>query len=125
MLSRRVDTYLASISEGTPYILSGDFRALAIFSDKRNMALPDVPTFAELGYQSKFQQVFGIWAPPNTPPAIIDFLTKAAEKACGDPEFAKQLEVSGSRPYYLDPTEYREQLAKSFTEQEVLAKYFK
>ena len=47
-------------------------RALAVTSPKRNPALPDVPTVAELGYKD-FSVVtyYGVLAPAKTPAAVV------------------------------------------------------
>ena len=62
----------SSISSAASLIKAGKVRALAVTSPKRNPALPDVPTVAELGYKD-FSVVtyYGVLAPAKTPPAVV------------------------------------------------------
>ena len=105
-----------STSEGKPYVESGDFRALAVFGSARNVAFPDVPTFAELGYPYEFNQSFGIWAPKDTPDEIVAYLVEAAQKASEDPEFVSTMEKQGLAAVHLNAEEYTQALEKAFAE---------
>lgn len=62
----------SSISSAASLIKAGKVRALAVTSPKRNPALPDVPTVAELGYKD-FSVVtyYGVLAPAKTPAAVV------------------------------------------------------
>ena len=80
LLSGRVDTFLASVAVGSPYVLSGDFRALAVYGADRVSVFPDVPTFGELGHPYKFEQTFGLWAPPGIPAEIVEYLSTSCRK---------------------------------------------
>ncbi len=62
----------SSISSAGSLIKAGKVRALAVTSPKRNPALPDVPTVAELGYKD-FSVVtyYGVLAPAKTPAAVV------------------------------------------------------
>lgn len=62
----------SSISSAASLIKAGKVRALAVTSPKRNPALPDVPTVAELGYKD-FSVVtyYGVLAPAKTPGAVV------------------------------------------------------
>ncbi len=53
---------------------SGDFEILAVSSAERVDSLPDVPTFAELGYDIPLQTShrMGVWGPPNMPQELVD-----------------------------------------------------
>lgn len=72
-------------------------RALAVASDKRVAALPDVPTFAELGFKDmEISNWFGIVAPKGTPPAIVDKLNQAINKALKEPDLAGRITSMGN-----------------------------
>lgn len=62
----------SSISSAASLIKADKVRALAVTSPKRNPALPDVPTVAELGYKD-FSVVtyYGVLAPAKTPAAVV------------------------------------------------------
>ncbi len=62
----------------TPYVQQGKLRALAVTSAERLPALPNVPTFTELGYPNVNVQTFaGVVAPAGTPK---DGRRKAAQR---------------------------------------------
>ena len=60
-----------------PHIRAGKLKVLAVGSPKRNPAMPEVPTFDELGIPGVHTAVYyGFMAPANTPKEIIDRLNK-------------------------------------------------
>ena len=63
-------------SQGKPLVDDGKVRALAVAAPQRIAGWPDVPTFAELGYQIDFRGFVGLSAPAKTPKPIIDFLNQ-------------------------------------------------
>lgn len=70
-----------------PYVQSGKVRALAVTSAKRTEVMPDVPTMQEAGVAgfdvSSWQ---AIYAPANTPPAVVDRLNKAIAAIIAKPD---------------------------------------
>lgn len=81
-LAGQVDAITDNLPSALPHIKAGRLRALAVLSDKRSPALPDVPTYGELGYpQMGNGGWFGIVAPAGTPPSVITKLNKAILQA--------------------------------------------
>jgi tripartite-type tricarboxylate transporter receptor subunit TctC len=75
-----------------PFIAGGKLRALAVASKKRNPALPDVPTFDEVGLPGVYASSwYGLSAPAGTPRAILDKLNAEANQALKSPRFQKQM----------------------------------
>ena len=71
-----------------PHIKAGKLRALAGWGDKRVAALPDVPTFKELGYpDAEFYIWAGVFAPRGTPEPVLGKLRDTLKTAVGEPEF--------------------------------------
>jgi tripartite-type tricarboxylate transporter receptor subunit TctC len=61
-------------------VKAGKIRALAVASDHRLAALPDVPTTAEAGFPSiRMTHWLGLFAPKGTPPAILDRVNAAVQ----------------------------------------------
>ncbi|OZI52691.1 Bug family tripartite tricarboxylate transporter substrate binding protein [Bordetella genomosp. 4] len=90
----------SSISSAATLIQSGKIRALAVTSLKRNPALPDVPTVAELGYPD-FSVVtfYGVLAPAKTPTSVVsrlnaDFNKLLARKDVKDALASQGLETN-------------------------------
>ncbi len=87
-------------------IKSGQVRALAVASDKRLPALPDVPTAAEAGirgYQSAAW--FAFLAPANTPKPIIDRLHREVVAAMAHPAVRARFAEMGAVPLASSPDE--------------------
>ena len=71
-----------------PHVKAGKLRVLAGWGDKRVEALPDVPTFKELGFKDvEFYIWAGLFAPAGTPEPIIKTLREAVGKAVKEDEF--------------------------------------
>ena len=69
-------------------IEAGKVKALAVSAAKRSPLLPNVPTFAEVGFGGyPGQGWWGLAAPKGTPPAIVDKVNAAFVKVFSDPKF--------------------------------------
>lgn len=92
MIGGKVDYACDQIVNLVTQIQGGNIRAYAIATPARSPALPDVPTTKEAGlpdYQvSAWNAVF---APKNTPPAVVAKLNEALVKALDDPGTKKRL----------------------------------
>ncbi|PND32061.1 LacI family transcriptional regulator [Achromobacter pulmonis] len=86
----------SSISSAATLIKSGKVRALAVTSPKRNPALPDVPTVAELGYKD-FSVVtyYGVLAPAKTPKAVVSRLNSDFNKLLARKDVQEALASQG------------------------------
>lgn len=83
---------LATVSTVIAHVKSGRLRALGVSSAKRSAVLPDIPTIAEAGVPGyEMSPWIGIYAPANTPRAIIDRLNAEANKALRHPDVAQSL----------------------------------
>jgi tripartite-type tricarboxylate transporter receptor subunit TctC len=97
----------SSLIQTTPYLKSGQLRALATGGAKRNPVLPDVPTIAEAGVPGyEANNWWGMLAPAGTPPAIIEKLNKAVSTALDAPELQKQFEAEGASVVKMTPAKF-------------------
>lgn len=102
-----VDVMFDNLPTSLPHIRSGKARALAVASPTRVDALPDVPTFAELGLQAANEPAwFGLIAPAQLPPAIQDKLVRAVKATLAKPEVKERLAGVGATPVGSTPVEF-------------------
>jgi tripartite-type tricarboxylate transporter receptor subunit TctC len=74
-------------------------RALALLSDTRSPALPNVPTTKELGFPKLLSSTwFALLAPTGTPAPIIERMNREINQVLKDPEFQKRLAAIGATP---------------------------
>ncbi len=92
MLGGHVDFRVCQPTEAITMIRAGKTRGLAVSTDKRMEAIPDVPTFKELGIGPTITLTRSIWGPLNLPPEIVDYISKAVERAAKDPKFVKTIQ---------------------------------
>ena len=83
---------------------AGKIRILATSGATRSKALPDVPTFKELGLSSVVATGwFGFFAPAKTPGPIVDALNRAINKALQSPDVIAKLSGIGMDPATSSP----------------------
>ena len=88
ILGGHVDALASGPAVVLPHIKSGKLRALAGWGDKRVAALPDVPTFKELGYpDAEFYIWAGVFAPKGTPEPVLAKLRETLRAAVADADF--------------------------------------
>jgi tripartite-type tricarboxylate transporter receptor subunit TctC len=75
---------------------AGQIRILAVATDHRLSAAPDIPTTAEAGFPDLIAQLFvGVFAPTGTPQPVIDDLAKVSQQAVADKSFQEKLQDAG------------------------------
>jgi len=77
----QIQVIFPGLAAALPHLRSGAFRALAVTGDKRQPALPDVPTFKELGYEG-FEGLtwYGIVGPAHLPDGVVKKLNEEINK---------------------------------------------
>jgi tripartite-type tricarboxylate transporter receptor subunit TctC len=97
LLGGQVDYVCDPILGPLPHVRAGTLKALAITSEKRHPALPDVPTSAEGGLpQFNITVFFGVFAPKGTPKAVVERLAAALDKGLDDEAARKRLTDLGA-----------------------------
>jgi tripartite-type tricarboxylate transporter receptor subunit TctC len=115
LISGRVAMMIDGVPAEMKNIQTRVVRALAVTTETRSPALPDLPTMKEAGVDFVAPFWTGLYTPAATPKPIVDRLAAAAAKAMRDPAVVKRLaaigtEAVGSTPAELD-TETRGQFA--------------
>lgn len=107
VVAARADLLFSSYISSGPFIRDGKLRMLAIASNVRSKAQPDVPTIAELGIAGvEFEQWFGILAPAKTPEAIIRRLNQEIIKAVRSPEVENMITSQAADVKTSTPEEF-------------------
>ncbi len=90
---------------------------IAVALENRDPAIPDVPTFKELGYNVvAVGSVKGVAAPKGTPPEVVRYLSEHFKKVCDDPEFVKAMKDIGQPVMYQDSQQFAKFLKDGFTQ---------
>ena len=101
----------AALSAAVPQIQDGKLRALAVMSDHRSQALPDLPTIAEAGYpELDGDALVGVLVPTGTPQDIITLLHREIVKIIAQPNMRERLAVLGLEPVGNSPEEFTAQM---------------
>ena len=92
---------------------SAKLRALGVSGPKRVEALPDVPTFGELGLDDiNWMAFFGLIAPKDTPAAIVKRLNDALVRALADPDLRGKLAAQQAIVVGNSPDAFRAEIAR-------------
>ena len=87
LLAGQVDLMFDGLGSSMQHIKAGSLMPLAVTSDKRSFALPDVPTLAELGVKGYDARTwYAIWAPAGTPREIVQRMQQEIAKALAGKE---------------------------------------
>ena len=115
LMGGEVDEVIVSVASSLPYIRTGKVRPLAVLSEKRVAALPDVPTALESGVPGFTMSIwYGMLAPGNLPKELVTRLHQEAVKALASADLRKSFSVQGVEPWPGTPAEF-EALIKSET----------
>jgi tripartite-type tricarboxylate transporter receptor subunit TctC len=86
-----------SLPSAVAHIRGGAVRAIAISSEDRHPAFPDLPTFREQGVNLVSNSWFGLSAPAGTPAPIVERLNREVRAVLGTPAMrARFAEMGGS-----------------------------
>ena len=86
-----------NLPSALPFIKEKRLTALVVAAPQRVPALPDVPTFKELGLESVNRMAYyGIIGPKGLPKDIVDKINAAVRKVVQDPAIRKRIEETGS-----------------------------
>jgi len=104
LLGNQVQLFFPSTAEALPLAKSGKILLLAVTSEQRLPALPDVPTMKELGFADFNPRLwYAFLAPANTPANAIKALQDAFAKAVMDPSVRERLTAMGFATEIKDP----------------------
>jgi len=98
-----------------PFIKDGRLVPIVVAAPQRLTALPNVPTFKEVGLEPVNRMAYyGIYAPKGTPKDVVDKVSAAAKKALEDANVRKRIEETGSLVVANSPSEFADQIKAEF-----------
>lgn len=116
LLGGEVDLVINDLSVILSHVRAGKGRALAVSNPKRLAPIPDVPTFAEIGYPDIVASTwFGVAVPVKTPDAVVARFTEAHRTVVAQPEYKKRLDKLAMEPLILDPQQTQAFLQREIT----------
>jgi tripartite-type tricarboxylate transporter receptor subunit TctC len=108
---------IQAIPPATPLVKDGKLRALGITAKVRSPALPDVPTFDEVGIKNQEAETMqGVLVPAGTPKPIVDLLQTEIARIVSLPDVKEKMLAIGLEPSGMSSAEFaayiRDDLAK-------------
>jgi tripartite-type tricarboxylate transporter receptor subunit TctC len=115
MLGNQIAAGVGSVPDFIENHKAGKVRVVAVLGAKRQAALPDVPTFAELGLSGlEDMPYYGIFAPAGTPQATINHFGAALSKVLAMSDVHDQLTKMGLTVGYMNSHQL-EQRERAYT----------
>ncbi len=112
LLGGQIQLHFGGAPSVLPHIKAGRLRGLAVTTEQRSPALPDLPAISELlpGYSAGIW--FGMWAPAGTPKEIVSQLNQAIARILKQPDVQEGLRTDGVEPAHSTPEEYARVIAR-------------
>ncbi len=108
VIAGEVQLTFSGIATGMGPLKGGRIKAIAIGGKSRSPLLPQVPTFAELGYpEVETHAWFGLFLPAGSPSDAVSRIHKDVKQILDEPDFRqKQLVERGYEPIGSSPGEF-------------------
>jgi tripartite-type tricarboxylate transporter receptor subunit TctC len=112
LLGGQVQVAFDNLPASLEHIRGGKLRALAVTTANRSEALPNVPVLGDSLPGFRISAMFGVAAPRNTPPEIIDKLNTEINAGLADPSVRTKLAALGGSPLILSPADFTRLIAE-------------
>jgi tripartite-type tricarboxylate transporter receptor subunit TctC len=111
-MAGHIQVIFPGLAAAMPHVRSGAFKPLAVTSDKRHPALPNVPTFKELGYEG-FNGVtwYGIVGPAKLPETIVTKLNTEINKLLAAPDLRATFTAQALEVMPMTPAQFGQYIA--------------
>lgn len=115
IIGGHLDSSFLSITSTAELIKAGKLRPLAVIGSTRSQLLPNVPTFAELGYNRlDLLGWFGMLMPAATPKTVVDKMSKGIHDTLKEPDILQSIIEMGLEPVGSTPEQYAEAISRDF-----------
>ena len=117
LIAGHVDAMFVATHTVMPYVTSGKLKAIAVGSQSRHKAAPQLPSFGELGIKNFTTDAwYGFLAPKGTPQPVLDKLAGEIRAILNLPDVKGALEKTGLDIRPSTPEEMRAVMQREFTE---------
>jgi len=100
-IGNHIDAIVLTLPTVTPQITQGGLRGLGLASPARNAAVPNVPTYGEMGFPGVYSGSWvGFFAPAKTPDAVVAKLNAEINQILKEPEAQQRLKTIGFDPIF-------------------------
>lgn len=113
VLGEHVPAVIVPCDALVEYRKTGKVRVLAMASEKRNPAMPDVPTFAELGVKMPADGFLGVYAATSMKPEMLRQVIEATRKMFDSPKTVAKFAATNMEPAYAGPEDLRQIVNKA------------
>lgn len=111
ILAGSVQIFFTTYISGGTLLKSGKVRGLAVASKSRLVLLPDVPTFAELGYKDlEVGTMFGLFAPPKLPESLKQLIYTELKQTLEKKQYEDIIVAQGGQIVMSSPSAFTEYL---------------
>lgn len=106
MIGNQIPAGVGSVPDFIENHKAGRLRVVAVLGGQRQSALPEVPTFSELGLRG-FEDVpyYGLFAPAGTPRATVEATAAAVARVIALPEVRERLSAMGLTVQFMSPAQ--------------------
>jgi len=123
VIAGRIDFFFGPVGLVLSHVRDGKLVALAVNTNRRSTAFPDVPTLAEAGFSNaEYPFWIGMFLPAKTPRELVDKLHRETLKALQEPKVRDKLATLGVDPMTMTPQEFDAYVEKAIASDAGLVK---
>jgi tripartite-type tricarboxylate transporter receptor subunit TctC len=107
LMGGQIHLMFSNVAQSLPFIRAGKMRVFGVASAERHPALPDVPTFVELGYPDfKVSVWWGLMGPPKMSAEIVNRINGTVNEAMAGQEMKTRLETMTATAMHGTPKQF-------------------